>query len=150
MGTLSVLFKGPTAVQRTHIQSVFSVLIQMRICSLFNSPCWHATRKHPVVTPSQSRSLHTAASWHIWNVSAWRTKADRGGAGRQATATVHSVPIPLHPMFYLQWQLWVVLKQLNCSALNPRLFSWRALDICSWRGVHWGVKDQGLKWIFKN
>lgn len=101
METLTVLFKGPTAVQRTHIQSVFSVLIQMRICSLFNSPCWHATRKHPVVTPSQSHSLHTAASWHIWNVSARRTKADQGGAGRQATATVHWVPILLYPMFYL-------------------------------------------------
>lgn len=38
MGTLTVLFKGPTAVQRTHIQSVFSVLIQMRICSFLTVP----------------------------------------------------------------------------------------------------------------
>lgn len=68
------------------------------------------------------------ASWHGGNVSARRTKGD---SRHQATVTVDWVPFPLHPMFYLYHQMWVVLIQLKCSVLNPWLCSLRVLDVCN-------------------
>lgn len=71
-------------------------------------------------------------------------------AGRRATSPLHQVPVPLCPLLYLKCQLWVVLIQLNCSALNPPLFSCWRWEMLRWRGqVNQSTKEQRSETEYK-